>query len=88
MSAQINDGGPAFPADEVHDTHPAPGETACRHLHAHQGMSLRDYFAAKALQGFLANKSNPTRFNPEGDAEYVYRIADAMLAKRAKGGAA
>lgn len=81
MSAQINDGGgPAFPSSSWD----RDGEF----LGDNHGMSLRDYFAAKALQGFLANKSNPTRFNPGGDAEYVYRIADAMLAERAKGGAA
>ncbi|MBD1602281.1 hypothetical protein HAQ05_26740 [Pseudomonas sp. CA3A] len=46
------------------------------------GMTLRDYFAAKALQGFMANKSNPLSFQPEDDAKYAYRIADAMLAAR------
>ena len=48
------------------------------------GMTLRDYFAAKALQGFMANKSNPMHFQPENDANWAYSIADAMLAAREK----
>ncbi|MRT30800.1 hypothetical protein FYB76_18585 [Herbaspirillum sp. CAH-3] len=48
------------------------------------GMTLRDYFAAQALAGFMANKSCPTRFTPEEDAAYFYAIADAMLKERAK----
>ena len=47
------------------------------------GMSLRDYFAGLALQGFLANKANPLRFNASDDAAWAYAIADAMLAARA-----
>ena len=45
-------------------------------------LDMRDYFAARALQGLMANKSNPLHFNPEDDAAYVYRIADAMLKAR------
>jgi hypothetical protein len=47
-----------------------------------QGMTLRDYFAAKAMQGFMANKSNPMHFQPEADASWAYSIADAMLKAR------
>ena len=46
------------------------------------GMSLRDYFAAKAMQGFMANKANPMHFQPEDDASWAYSIADAMLKAR------
>ena len=55
--------------------------------HLHQpvtaGMTLRDYFAAKALMGMMASR-NPTspRFQPEDDAAYVYAVADAMLKAR------
>ena len=48
------------------------------------GMTLRDYFAAKAMQGFMANKSNPMHFQPENDANWAYSIADAMLRAREK----
>ena len=47
------------------------------------GLTLRDYFAAQAMQGMLAASENyPT---PEL-ANYAYQVADAMLAERAKGG--
>jgi hypothetical protein len=50
-----------------------------RHTH---GMTLRDYFAAKAMQGFMANKANPMHFQPENDSAWAYTIADAMLKAR------
>lgn len=49
---------------------------------AHQGMSLRDYFAAQAMQGFMANKANPFHYQPEQDANWAYTIADAMMEAR------
>ena len=51
------------------------------------GMSLRDYFAAKAMQGFSASPSMIDS-NDLRAIEYVaaasYAMADAMLAERAK----
>jgi hypothetical protein len=47
------------------------------------GMALRDYFAAKAMQGFCSNP--PGGFESmKSLAETAYRAADAMLAERAK----
>lgn len=46
----------------------------------YDGMDLRDYFAAKALQGLLADPSNAWQ-----DVEYAeaaYTLADAMLESR------
>ena len=58
----INNGGPAFPRTGW------PNET---------GMTLRDYFAAKAMQA-LAQK-----YSHEGDiSRNAYKIADAMLKAR------
>lgn len=48
-----------------------------------EGMTLRDYFAAKAMQGFCANPNA----RPTSDvhlAESAYKMADAMLAEREK----
>lgn len=48
-------------------------------------MTLRDYFAAKAMQGAII--SNNREFDDMGDsdiAEYSYALADAMLAARVK----
>jgi hypothetical protein len=64
----INDGGPAFPMGY----HPE-GNSADQF-----GMTLRDYFAAAALQG---NLIEPTA-NNEQIAKWAYSLADAMLKAR------
>jgi hypothetical protein len=46
---------------------------------AYQGMSLRDYFAAKAMQGILYEG-----LDPEETAQHAYEMADAMLKARKK----
>lgn len=47
------------------------------------GMSLRDYFAAKTLQGLMANVSANNWVNPYDNlAESSYEMADAMLKAR------
>jgi len=49
------------------------------------GMDLRDYFAAKAMQGMLANpvifSNGNNKFNGE-NLETCYQIADAMMEVR------
>jgi len=68
--------GPAFPV-----TLPS-GESYQGHL-PHDGMTLRDYFAAKALQGMCADSSTAgTR--AQDLCEECYQLADAMLAARVK----
>ena len=76
-------GGPAFPLSEDLLRHPDP-----RHV---MGMTLRDYFAAKAMQGMLANGdwvTNMTNATGKEADEVVgiaaYEVADAMLRERAK----
>ena len=67
----INDGGPAFPLQSIGPEF-APG---------YAGMSLRDYFAAKAMQGFAA--SNDIGWKSMNHiAETAYEWADAMLEAR------
>ena len=75
MSQPINDGGPAFPtAFQMHS----------------KGMTLRDYFAAAALQGNLASQSIDVGYYDGEDAwnkaaKDAYKAADAMLkARKAK----
>jgi hypothetical protein len=63
---RTKDGGQAFPVTDMNGG-PASG-----------GMSLRDYFAAAALQGLLANASE---VNDELAAE-AFMAADAMIAAR------
>jgi len=47
------------------------------------GMSLRDYFAAKAMQGFAAAGADEWP-SAEDLAHDAYTLADAMLRERAK----
>ena len=52
---------------------------------AYQGMTLRDYFAAKVMQGWLSTYSanhGPDEVYEDGVAEFAYKIADAMLKAR------
>ena len=42
------------------------------------GMDLRDYFAAAIMQGLMASQWQTT----EPYAEYVYKVADAMMKAR------
>jgi hypothetical protein len=44
------------------------------------GMTLRDYFAAAALTGFLANQSLTCEY--KGYANDAYMVADEMLKAR------
>ncbi len=61
-------------------------------LHEHQfiGMSLRDYFAAKAMHQFLNGAVLPVGVDASEElamlAARSYEMADAMLKARAKGG--
>jgi hypothetical protein len=64
-------GGSAFPS------HGSMGEVA------NEGMTLRDYFAAKAMQGLLS-AHNPMITDTNGIAKAAYKMADAMLAERNK----
>ena len=68
-------GGPAFPG-----LHPSQ---ECRFNDP--GMTLRDYFAAKAMQGMLANPKLQEQILKVGQSwieESAYAVADAMLKVR------
>ena len=69
----INDGGPAFPCQSVTTQHGV--------LLGDMGMTLRDYFAAAALQGMIAAGEN---YSTGELCEYAYGVADDMLALRDK----
>lgn len=65
--SEIETGGPAFP-------------TRVDEL---DGMTLRDYFAAKAMQGICAHPET-WGLHIEAVATKAYAMADAMLAERSK----
>lgn len=82
-NAPIGDGGPAFP------THPPIITETGGRLYGENGQSLRDYFAAKALQGIMANANGLGTMAADrraellaGTAALLYEIADAMLKAR------
>ena len=53
--------------------------------HGHSGMTLRDYFAAKAMQGLIASPRGLVGKNEITDVDYAqsaYLIADAMMKVR------
>jgi hypothetical protein len=59
-------GGPAFPVPGLHENND------------YDGMTLRDYFAAKAMQGFIPDGGT----NVHEIAQASYIVADAMLKAR------
>ena len=71
-------GGRAFPCDSIVE------RDEVGHLHGFEvssgGMTLRDYFAAKAMQGIISSECN---YGACSDlASDAYSIADAMLRAR------
>jgi hypothetical protein len=89
-----DDGGPAFPLtppaaifdSERVDRDGAVTPAEWRANAPISGMTLRDYFAAKAVAGMLSNE-RPISISPHlfaNEASLAYSIADAMLAERAK----
>jgi len=59
---------------------PLSEDASLRYCEEFNGMTLRDYFAAAALQGVL---SSGKVINAEGVAETAYKYADEMLKERA-----
>lgn len=74
---QPHNGGPAFPVTQVDLDH--QGQVA--KIAPSCGMTLRDYFAAAALQGMMANPSWDSTLR-HTVAENAYGYANAMLAAR------
>ena len=72
--SNTNTGGPAFPL-EYFDAQLSQNRVLT-------GMTLRDYFAAKAMQGAIASSSDQLDFGPDLGAAWAYQVADAMLAAR------
>ncbi len=70
-------GGPAFPVPGLHENSD------------YDGMTLRDYFAAKAMQGLIAHEERAKQLGSHNLGDFdvrvaicAYRYADAMLKAR------
>lgn len=79
------DGGPAFPGETevLIDGGVRIGRAQT------PGMSLRDYFAANAMQGRMESanfSSMHSKTQARQVAEFAYMVADAMLVVRAQAG--
>lgn len=90
MSTTPNDGGPAFPGERGESgygsskRHAPPGGGPSW-IDLNQGMSLRDYFAAKAMQSYmsdLSSRGHSLGSNAKEIVEEAYNIADSMLVAR------
>ena len=77
-------GGPAFPVSALVYNDDGGDPTTI----IHDGMTLRDYFAAKALQGLLANPKLSNEILKHGGAasgwieDSAWAFGDAMLKAR------
>ncbi len=73
---EMNHGGPAFPCDRI--------QTGSRVV-CSTGISIRDYFAAKAMQALIASRHHDYEngwYDEEIVAANAYYMADAMLKAR------
>lgn len=66
-------GGPAFPHEYKY------GDGTAERA---EGMTLRDYFAAKAMQAYCGRKDWAINTNQDETAKISYYMADAMLEAR------
>lgn len=75
QSVPVGDGGPAFPSPTGNPMQDGQ-------------VTVRDYFAASALQGMLSNGFVPAMVSAYGGdfnyARFAYMMADAMLKARAR----
>jgi len=74
--SKIDEGGAAFPL---------PKQVFGENIHleyADKGITMRDYFAAAALQGLAVNAHNFDNMSDKSIAENAYLIADAMIEAR------
>lgn len=83
MSAN-NDGGPAFPLGPTAGTMKPmqDGTLIVTHYGMEPGVTIRDYFAAAALQPLVTSAIELNHSKWDAAAQHAYLIADAMLAAR------
>lgn len=79
--APLGDGGEAFPRPASVGPDYLTGEPAAP-VDPQKGMSLRDYFAAKAMAALIVSGNSSNKPTQHDIASGAYAVADAMLAAR------
>lgn len=79
---KTNNGGPAFPEIRIKQTGDPCYNSPTKVYY--KGMSLRDYFAAKVLNGICSNPGYNKEYPKKNVVELCYEMADAMLEARKK----
>ena len=85
--SDVTGGGPAFPTFETLETYDNDAGKYREVVQPCGGMSLRDYFAAKALVGLLAGQTEvacEAISYTDKAATWAYKFADSMLKARDK----
>ena len=82
----MKDGGPAFPQGESYDTTDYVGHVTNHRKGALKpGMSLRDWFAGRAMQGIVSALHAGIRpVDVPAMVQDAYELADAMIAEKLK----
>ena len=79
MTDTKNTGGPAFPVTLDHET----ARDERMHPIISEGMTIRDYFAAKAMHALITKQgAGDPHGQADAAAEWAYVHADAMLKAR------
>ncbi len=86
-SKTVDDGGPAFPglgASDGYGNQTPVMLSNGSHLwqELNQGMTLRDWFAGQALEGYMSILDSRKNPDYQEDATFMYQMADAMIAAR------
>ena len=79
MSAQFDDGGPAFPETGL------SGLPNGEFIYGRTGMTLRDWFAGQALATLIADERKCLSITIQEVANSAYEYADAMISARKEG---
>jgi hypothetical protein len=85
MRTRIEDGGPAFPRPVSEDRTQGDQPDGNKTVDDQEGMTLRDYFAAKAMSAEVSTGGLDGR-DVEHTAGMAYEMADAMIAMRDRKG--
>jgi hypothetical protein len=71
----MNNKTPAFPSQSL-------GQSGLPEDQLQEGMTLRDYFAAKAMLGIISNPTNYISYGRTETAKLAFKTADAMMEAR------